>query len=146
MAIINMVRNIKEVHKEDLLCFKVGNFCQCYGKDTYIMQYLFEYNIKQTKDNVLNCGFPLQALRKVEAKLEQNKINYIVLDTKNEYSVMDSEDYKNLNKYQEFINKSTKYVRVRKRVSRIQNMLICQFDSEKIDEKIEEIEKIVYES
>ena len=141
-----MVRNIKEVHKEDLLCFKVGNFCQCYGKDTHIMQYLFNYNIKQTKDNVLNCGFPFQTLRKVEAKLEQNKINYIVLDTKNEYAVMDSQDYKNLNKYQEIMSKATKFVRVKKRVSRIQNMLICQFDSEKIDEKIEEIEKIVYES
>ena len=40
MGIINMVANIKEVHKEYVLLVKIGSFYYCYGRDAYIISYL----------------------------------------------------------------------------------------------------------
>lgn len=53
MSIINMVKNIKEIHPKSLLLFKVGAFCEAYGKDSYIISYLFDYQVRQKgKDNI----------------------------------------------------------------------------------------------
>ena len=53
-----MVRNIKEIHPKTLLIFKVGAFCESYGKDSYIISYLFGYKLKKI-ENMTMCGFPL---------------------------------------------------------------------------------------
>ena len=45
MSRTNMVKNIKEIHPDTLLLFKVGVFCESYGKDSYILSYLFDYQI-----------------------------------------------------------------------------------------------------
>ena len=47
MSIMNMVKNIKEIHPKSLLLFKVGAFCEAYGKDSYIISYLFDYQVRQ---------------------------------------------------------------------------------------------------
>ena len=50
---MNMVKNIKEIHPKSLLLFKVGAFCEGYGKDSYIISYLFNYQVRQKgKDNI----------------------------------------------------------------------------------------------
>ena len=35
MSVINMAKNIKEVHPNASVCYKVGAFVNCYGKDAY---------------------------------------------------------------------------------------------------------------
>ena len=53
MSIMNRVKNIKEIHPKSLLLFKVGAFCEGYGKDSYIISYLFNYQVRQKgKDNI----------------------------------------------------------------------------------------------
>lgn len=49
-----MVKNIKEIHPKSLLLFKVGAFCEAYGKDSYIISYLFDYQVRQkdVNDNI----------------------------------------------------------------------------------------------
>lgn len=44
-------------------------------------------------------GFPTSSIKKVEARLENKKINYIVLDRKDNYAVNERTDFKNLNTY-----------------------------------------------
>ncbi|MCI8273805.1 MAG: hypothetical protein HFJ55_06995 [Clostridia bacterium] len=63
MGIIQMAQKVKKVHPEYLLIFKVGIFCNAYGKDSYIISSKFDYAIKQSND-VSVCGFPKKALRK----------------------------------------------------------------------------------
>ena len=40
MSVVNMAKNIKEVHPDTLVCYKVGAFVNCYGKDAYILSFL----------------------------------------------------------------------------------------------------------
>lgn len=67
------------MHPEDITMVKVGNFYRVYGKDAYIIAYLFKYKISEEND-IMVSGFPTSSIKKVEARLENKKINYIVLD------------------------------------------------------------------
>lgn len=51
MSIINVVKNIKQIHPEYIAIIKVGKFYYSYGKDAYIISYIFNYKIK--KINIL---------------------------------------------------------------------------------------------
>lgn len=54
---------------------KFGNFYQLFDDDAYIINYIFNYNIKNYK-----CGFPINTLEKVLFKLKYLSIDYIVKD------------------------------------------------------------------
>lgn len=86
-----MAKNIKEVHPNTLVCYKVGAFVNCYGKDAYILSFLFNYKIKPLEDNNIVSGFPKNALPKLTARLQREKIDYIIIDTKNNYDVDEEE-------------------------------------------------------
>lgn len=37
IGILNIVKTVKEIHKEDITIVKIGKFYQVYGKDAYIV-------------------------------------------------------------------------------------------------------------
>ena len=37
MSILNIVKTVKEIHKEEIVFVKIGKFYQVYGKDAYVM-------------------------------------------------------------------------------------------------------------
>ena len=84
MGILNIVKTVKEIHKEDIVFVKIGKFYQVYGKDAYIISYLFDYKLKKVEE-VYMCGFPESSKNRVIAKIEEKKINYIILDRRNNY-------------------------------------------------------------
>ena len=86
ISIITIIKEVKNVHPEDITMIKVGNFYRVYGKDAYIIAYLFKYKISEEND-IMVSGFPTSSIKKIEARLENKKINYIVLDRKDNYSV-----------------------------------------------------------
>ena len=109
------------------------------------MSYLLGYAIKNTNDNIPTCGFPKNAINKVIVKLEKNKIDYVIIDTRNNYEV-DSESYnKNLNNYDKILEKAHNYVKIKKRLERIETSLISKIDKPETLEKIKKIESIVYD-
>ena len=59
-----MAKDIKKVHPNDVVCYKVGAFVQAFGKDAYIMSYILDYKLKETKENIPTCGFPKKAIPK----------------------------------------------------------------------------------
>lgn len=142
MSVVNMAKNIKEIHPNDLVIYKAGAFYNSYGKDAYILSYLFEYRIKEVELNISVAGFPKNAISKVMARLEREKINYMIIDTRNNYDVDKKEEFGNLNKYTEIFEKSHKTVNLRKRVYKIEEKLLKELDIE----KIRKIENMVYES
>ena len=77
MGVINVVKAIKEVHSEEIALIEIGNFYYVYGKDSYIISYLFGYHLKQI-ENIYSCAFPKKSLNKIIATLQNKKINYIV--------------------------------------------------------------------
>ena len=67
MAILTIIKEVKKVHPKELALVKVGNFVHSYGKDSYILSFLFGYKIKVIENNCSACGFPQKSLPKVQA-------------------------------------------------------------------------------
>ena len=145
MAIITMLKAIKEVHSKSVVLIKIGGFYHAYGKDAYILSYFFGYKIKKIEGGCANCGFPINSISKVKVKLEDSKINYILLDRRNNYEEDEKFDLKNLNKYAEIYEKARKYVNLKNRIESIYEILLDDVNKEELTEKIIRIEEIVYE-
>lgn len=145
MSIINIVKNIKQVHPEHIILIKIGKFYYSYSKDAYIISYIFEYKLKNIEENIKVCAFPVFILNKIMAKLEENKINYIIIDRRNNYEVDEKSDNGNLNKYNLYLEKSKKYINQKNKIEEIYNYLISNIENDTNNELIKEIERQINE-
>ncbi len=114
MSIVNIVKNIKPIHPEYVVLIKIGKFYYSYGKDAYIISYIFNYKLKTIEENIKVCAFSVSITNKILAKLEENKINYLLIDRRNNYDVDSKFNNKNLNRYNVILEKATKYINVKK--------------------------------
>lgn len=142
MGIINIVQNVKEIHYKYIVLVKVGNFYYCYGRDSYIISYLFKYKINILDKNMYSCSFPQNALNKVLSMLEQKKINYVILDRRNNYEIIEKSDNRNLNRYDEFYEVGKKKKVTQMRIEKIYAYLLENVEDKEL---IEEIEKLINE-
>lgn len=142
ISVVTIIKEIKNVHPKDIAMIKVGNFYRVYGKDAYIIAYLFKYKISE-EDNVMVSGFPVNVLKKVEASLERKKINYLILDRKDNYSVNENMDFKNLNTYDKLYNSSKVYINNIKRINNINDYLVKNADKEELKNLLKEIEECI---
>ena len=78
-----MIEEIKTINPKSICLYKVGAFYHVYGRDAVIMSCLFNYSIKEIGENHKECGFPIGALSKVVAKLQNLEINYLLIDRRN---------------------------------------------------------------
>ena len=145
MSIINIVKNIKQVHPEYIILIKIGKFYYSYSKDAYIISYIFGYKLKNIEENIKVCAFPVFILNKIMAKLEENKINYIIIDRRNNYEVDEKSDNGNLNKYNIYLEKSKKYINQKNKIEEIYNYLISNIENNNNNELIKEIERQINE-
>lgn len=145
MAISTIIKTIKEIHPKDLILVKIGSFYHVYGKDAYIISYLFGYKLKKFEKEYVTCGFPINCISRITAKLEEKKINYIILDRRNNYEEDEKLDNRNLNQYDLFYEKAKKYVNLKIRIDNIYETLINGLENEDTKEKVVKIEDIVYE-
>lgn len=142
MGTVNVIKTIKFIHEFCVVLVKIGTFYSAYGKDAYIISYLFKYKIKE-KENVPICSFPVSSLSKVENTLEKNKINYIVVDKRSNYSVEEKVINKQENNYVKMLEKANKSITYMLRIQKIYNYLLEKRDSKNIERKLEVIEEIV---
>lgn len=146
MGIINIIRSIKQIHEKDIILVRIGKFYYSYGKDAYILSYLFQYKLIQIEEErTYSCAFPQQTFPRVTASLENKKINYIVVDRRNNYDTEEKLDNKNLNCYQEYFEKAKKFIDVKRRIENISDYLMKNIEEEKTKDKIKKVEEIIYE-
>lgn len=145
MAISTIIKTIKEIHPKDLILVKIGSFYHIYGKDAYIISYLFGYKLKTFEKKYVTCGFPINCISRIMARLEEKKINYITLDRRNNYEKDEQLDNRNLNQYDLFYEKAKKYVNLKIRIDNIYQILTEDLENEDVKEKIIKVEEIVYE-
>lgn len=138
MVIIHMIDTIKKIHPEEVVLVKVGTFYTAYGKDAYIINYIFGYKLIQMQQ-VDIASFPISILNKVMSILERNKVNYIVLDKRNNYDVEHKSDKNNINNYSKILKKAKVEINLNKRI----NEIIRNLKEDK--EALIEVEKILYE-
>lgn len=140
-----MIETIKEIHSKDICMFKVGTFYHIYNKDAEILSYIFKYKIKEHGENLKECGFPLAALPKVTAKLENLKINYLTIDRRNNYDVDSKENYKNLNNYEKYYKKAHEYIKYNKRIENISDFLKGNIEKEDFSRLLKRLEDVINE-
>ena len=136
-----VIKTIKQIHSNDVCLFRMGGFFHTYGNDSYILSYFFGYKIRDLGNNVFECGFPVDIIPRIMKKLEDNKINYIVLDRRNNYNVEEKANYKNLNRYERFAKKARIYVNSKKKIDDISNYLTKNIYAEDMKDIIYNIEK-----
>ena len=139
-----MMETTKSLHEKYICLFKVGSFYCSYNRDAYIMSYIFKYKL-QEKKNDKECGFPIDSVSKIQARLEQEKINYILVDTRPEYDIIEKVDLNNDNKYDSIYAKARNYVNYKLRVDAIHKILLDQINEKDFRKLLAKVEELVYE-
>lgn len=143
MSILTMVKNIKQIHNKDIVFVKLGKFYYCYGKDSYIISFFFGYKLNLVENTIYSCGFPSQSLNKIISKLENKKINYVIVDRRNNYEIEQKEDFKNLNTYDKYYEKAKEEIGTKLRIQKINTYLLENIDKNNIKELIVNIEELL---
>lgn len=143
ISIITIVKEVKQIHPEYVVMIKSGKFYRVYGKDSYILSYLFQYKIiEETK--MPSLGFPANSLKKVESVLENKKINYIVLGRRTNYTIDEKQEFGNLNNYVKIYQISKPYVSNIKRINNIYDYLMKNAKKDDLKIILTKIEKLLY--
>lgn len=140
-----MVRAIKLIHQDCVCLFKIGTFVHCYNRDAYIISYLLGYQIRNIENNGKECGFPIGALNKIMAKLEDKKINYAIFDRRNNYEEEELCNFKEFNQYNRCFEKAKEYINCRIRIEKINNFLLDNIEKEDIKKILGRIENEICE-
>jgi len=86
MKIKDKYEDVKSLHQEEVVLFKVGSFYITFAKDAIVLNYLFSYQINNGK-----LGFPVSAFAKVCTNLKEKNISfYIFEDENNSYNSSDN--------------------------------------------------------
>lgn len=137
--IINVVKNVKTICKDYVVLVEIGTFYYCYGKDAFIISYIGKYKIDIIKENIYSSAFPKTAYNKIISKLEENKINYIILDRRNNYAEREKSNNKNLNNYEKYYQISRQELAIRIRIEKIKKYLELNMQDKELITKIERI-------
>ena len=138
-----MIQTTKSLYPEYLCLFKIGTFYCAYNRDAYIMSYLFKYKIREKKDEK-EVGFPVDSINKIKARLEQEKINYILVETSTEYDVTEKQDLNNSNKYNEIYAKARNYINYKLRVDAVYKIMLDMINEKDFRKTLAKVEEIVY--
>lgn len=86
MKIKEKYEELKKVHQDEVVLFKVGSFYVTFSKDAIVLNYLFSYQINNSK-----LGFPISAFEKVTTNLKEKNISfYIFEEEEKNYSSCDN--------------------------------------------------------
>ena len=145
MSVLTIIKEVKEIHPEVVVLVKIGKFYNVYLKDAYIISYLFGYKLRDMEKDVKSAGFPEVSLKKVIAALENKKIDYMILDRRNNYDTDEKFENGNLNKYNEIYNKAKKHFNILARIENISNYLHNNMNKKETLNILKRMEQIIYE-
>lgn len=137
--IINIVRNVKKVCEDYIVLVEIGSFYYCYGKDTFILAYIGNYKINILQNGIYSCSFPKVAYNKIISSLEGKKINFIILDRRNNYEELEKSNNKNLNSYKRYYDIGKKEFASKMRIERISKYLENNINDKELIENIERL-------
>lgn len=151
MSINTIWNSVKKLYPEYLIFVKIGKFYTVYNQDAYIISYELGYRLKEEKGKDLrySCGFPDVAINKVKAKVEELKINYMILDRRNNYEEDEKFNNKNLNNYNNVLKKARIYANNKIRLDKIMQFFLDNIDTEytrktliKLEQEVDERREI----
>ena len=129
MKVVDLYNTYKDNYKEYVVFIRMGNFYETYNNDAYIISKIMNYKVKNISNNV-RVGFPIISLNKVLDELNNNKINYIVIEKDEIYKISIKKKFRG-NNYLNYDN--NRLIRINNIYNRIIN---C---NNNVLDKIEEI-------
>lgn len=126
----------KQFYNEHLILMKCGKFYYTYGNDSYIINYLFDYQIIKNK-----VAFPEIVLEKVKNVLEREKIAHLVIDKNSFYCSSKQKDYKE--RYTNLLKKCKQAYDYKKRIKIVCDKLLFSMKPNEINEKLSTIEELL---
>lgn len=126
----------KKTYKKYVLLIKCGNFYLGLNDDAIVLSNIFKFKILESS-NFIKCGFPLISLCKIEKKLEELEINYVIINS----DIVHKEKYNN-NKYNRYLVKNN-YDIFLNRINKINSILKNNLSSKEIVDTLNKIEDIV---
>ena len=129
MKVVDLYNTYKDNYKEYVIFIKIGNFYETYNNDAYIISTLMNYKVKNLSETI-RVGFPINSLVKVLDKLNNSKVNYIVIEKEEIYKISIKKKFRD-NKYLNYDN--NRLIRINNIYSKILN---CNND---ILDRIEQI-------
>lgn len=141
-----MIEKIKEIHPNCVVLIKQGSFYREYGDDAIILSAIQGYMLKPYTTNSSTCGFPVDSLPKIARILEDKKINYLAVDSRNEYDKTKEVDFGNLNKYEEIRKRAYEVVKRREDIKKISARLERNIEKENFKSIIRKIEDVLDEA
>ena len=145
MSVLTIIKEVKELHPERVVLVKIGKFYNVYMKDAYIIGYLFGYKLRDMEKDIKSAGFPEVSLKRVLATLENKKIEYMILDRRNNYDVDEKYEIGNINKYNEIYNKAKKIANLQARIENIYQYLNTNINKKEISNILRKMEQTIYE-
>lgn len=124
-------------YRNYIILLKIGSFYECFDKDALIINKLFNYKLKRI-NNSFKLGFPIKAIDKILLKLNEENINYLLIEEKIVKKEFKDNNYLKYNFNMEEIFYNT--IRIEKIIDCLNNNLINK-DFSIILEKIENIIK-----
>lgn len=134
---IDLFRILKLDYKEYVILFKSGSFYISFDEDSIILNKLFNYKIINLKNNI-KIWFPLGNIDIVLNKLENLKINYIIIDNKNIINKYENEN----NVFSNYTSSVYEVININNRIEKIVDKL-KSIDSDSINGVLNQIEIIV---
>ena len=75
--------------------------------------------------------------------MENKKINYVIVDRRNNYEIEQKEDFKNLNTYDKYYEKAKEEIGKKLRIEKINTYLLENIDKKDIKKVLLNIEEII---
>ena len=125
----------KVQYNDYIIFLKFGNFYEVFDNDGLILNKLFNYKIKRTKNNI-KAGFPIYKLDYILRLLD--RVNYIIIEKD---KIIEVKEYDN-NKYNEYDFDINKVIFNFIRIDKIYNTL-CERVNGNLENILEIIESII---
>lgn len=126
----------KNTYNKYILLIRCGNFYISLNEDAIVINNIFKYKIIEST-NFIKCGFPLSSLSKIEKRLEELKINYLVIDN----DIIEKEKY-NKNNYNKYLTNNN-YDILLNRINKIILILKNNLNNRNINFILDDIEDIL---
>ncbi len=133
MKVKDKYEEIKSLHQDEVVLFKVGSFYVTFSKDAIVLNYLFSYQINNGK-----LGFPISAFEKVCTNLKEKSISFYIFEEEDKNYSSDDNLYNDIAKIAErsYYSKCSNELLL----ERIKNLITTNKDNyNKIKEFIDEL-------
>ena len=133
MKVKDKYEEIKSLHQDEVVLFKVGSFYVTFSKDAIVLNYLFSYQINNSK-----LGFPISAFEKVCTNLKEKSISFYIFEEEDKNYSSDDNLYNDIAKIAErsYYSKCSNELLL----ERIKNLITTNKDNyNKIKEFIDEL-------